>query len=425
MATLRWLGRAAAVAQVTTLTVGGTVEAGDLFIVTVNGKAISVAATTTSTTTTATEVYTALAALTDSVYPEFAEFTVTNPSAGVVTLTGDTAGLPFTVTATTTESNGGAADAQTFIAATTTAATGPNHWDAAANWDTGSAPTTGDTVYIENSDTDILYGLDQNAVTLAALYVRQSFTGTIGLPEVHTGGAADYPEYRDTYLKISATILTVGDGPGQGSGRIKINTGSVATTLTVNGLGTPAEQDIPAMLWKGTDSTNIVRVYKGTFAAAWLGTDAANIATLNVGYQTSQASDVAVYCGNVTFATAISQEGGTLVLNTGVTTLTTKGGNLLIQGAGAYTTINNWGSRIAYRGTGAVTTLNLGVGSSMDYAQDMRARTVTNTNVYGSVTIFDPFTTVTFTNPPKLYGQGIEDVTIVRGKNITIATAAI
>lgn len=425
MATLRWLGRAAAVAQVTTLTVGGTVEAGDKFIVTCNGKSVTVSATTTSTATTATEIYTAINALTDSLYPEFAEFTATNATASVVTLTGDTPGVPFTVTVNTTESNGGAADTQTFVAATTTAATGPNHWDNVNNWDTGAAPTTGDTVYIENSDIDILYGLDQNAVTLAALYVRQSFTGEIGLPEVHSGGAADYPEYRDTYLKISATILTVGDGPGQGSGRIKINTGSVATTLTVNGLGTPAEQDIPAMLWKGTDATNIVRVYKGTFAAAWLGTDAANIATLNVGYQTAQASDVAVYCGAVTFATAISQEGGTLSLNTGVTTLTTKGGNMLVQGSGAITTLNNWGSRVVYRGTGTVTTLNLGIGSSMDYAQDMRGRTVTNTNVYGPVTIFDPFTTVTFTNPPKLYGQGIEDVTIIRGKNITIATAVI
>ena len=38
MATVRWLGNAAAVAQVDTATVGGTIEADDLFKLTINGK---------------------------------------------------------------------------------------------------------------------------------------------------------------------------------------------------------------------------------------------------------------------------------------------------------------------------------------------------------------------------------------------------
>ena len=117
MATRIWRGDAVDVTQVDTLTVGGTVEAGDKFITTINGKDVTVSATTTSTSTTATEIKTALAA---STIPEFAEITWTVNSA-VVTGTAKVAGKPFTVTATTTESNGDAADAQTYTRAASTA----------------------------------------------------------------------------------------------------------------------------------------------------------------------------------------------------------------------------------------------------------------------------------------------------------------
>lgn len=425
MATLRWLGRAAARAEVRTLTVGGTVEAGDLFVTTINGKPVSVAAPSTSTSATATAIQAAIDALSDTVYPEFGEFTATVVGSGVV-LTHNTPGVPFDVTATTTESNGDPADAQTYVAAVTTAATGPNHWDDANNWDGGTVPVNGDTVYIENTATSVLYGLDQNAVTLAALYVKANFTGTIGLPSLNEGGAAAYPEYREQYLKIGATVQVVGDGEGQYSGRIKINNGSVATTLTVYGTGSSPNQDIPPMLWKGTSSSNVVNVFRGNVGIAWFGGEAANIATLNVSYVTNPSSDAKVVCGNVTFATAVNQNGGFLELATGVTTLTTQNGTLKVSGAGAYTTLNCWGSNVTYAGTGTVTTMNLSNGAVVDYAPNRAAKTVTTCNVYGpGVTINDPNTTVTFTNPTNLFGVGQEDVTIRRGRNIKVSSVVI
>lgn len=422
MATLKWLGRAAKVAQVTTLTVGGTIEAGDKFIVTINGKSVSVAATNTSASTTAGLIEAALDALDSTLYPEFAEFTA-SVNGAVVTLTANTEGVPFTVTATTTESNGDPADDQTFVAATTTAATGPNHWDDANNWDTGAVPTTGDTVYIEGPRADILYGLAQSAVTLAALHIRQSYTGTIGLPETNTSGSADYPEYRATYLAISATVLTIGEGPGQGSGRIKIDTGSNATTLTVVDTGSPAEADVPALLWKGAHNSNVVNVYRGSGAAAWLGKETATIATLNCGYTTARESDVSFFCGNVTLTTVV-QEGGDLTINTAATTITRRGGTLTVRGSGAVTTVNNWGGTLNWRSSGTVSALYCGV-ATVDYRGDMRAKTVSACDAYAGATILDPQGIVTWSAGIDLNGCGLTDVTLDVGKNVRITPGAV
>jgi len=98
----------------------------------------------------------------------------------------------------------------------TTANSGPNNWDVAANWNNNTAPVTSDTVYISDTDVSILYGLDQSAVTLAALHIEQTFTGFIGLPRTNTDGTSSYFEYRDSYLQIGATLLNIGDKEGDG-----------------------------------------------------------------------------------------------------------------------------------------------------------------------------------------------------------------
>jgi len=241
MATTRWVGKAAATYHVVTVTVGGTIEAGDLFTLTMNGKSLSVSATNTSAATTAGLIVAAWNLLSSSLYPEFSRITAAADTADVV-LTADDAGIPFTVTAATTEANGGTADDQTFSATTTTTATGPYHWDNAANWSGGAVPVNSDVVYVEGTSTPIRYGLAQSAVTLATLYIEADFTGSIGLPEINTSSSAAYPEYRDRYLAIGATILRVGGGEGQGSPLLRIDTGSVQTALAVHRTGSSSER---------------------------------------------------------------------------------------------------------------------------------------------------------------------------------------
>src|SRR6185295_12509087 len=111
MASTTWRGDAPAVAQVDTLTVGGTIEATDIFKMTINGKTLSVTAGSTVAATVATTIATAWNA---STIPEFAEITAAATSGGALTLTADTPGKPFVCTVSTTEANGDPADAQTF-----------------------------------------------------------------------------------------------------------------------------------------------------------------------------------------------------------------------------------------------------------------------------------------------------------------------
>src|SRR5688500_14084369 len=99
--------------------------------------------------------------------------------------------------------------------------TGSASWGTAGNWTPSGVPVTGDVVYITQGDADIDQGLAQSAVTLAALYVYDTFTGTVGTSALIDGD-----------LDIGCTLgfigVPSGTTVGAGSGRIKINTGTVA-----------------------------------------------------------------------------------------------------------------------------------------------------------------------------------------------------
>ena len=96
-----WRGDAPAVAQQTRIT-PSSVEIGDVFTLTINGKSISVTATAATVSNVCGLLATAIAA---STIAEFREFTVTNATSSLL-LTSSTAGVPFVITGST--SNGSA-----------------------------------------------------------------------------------------------------------------------------------------------------------------------------------------------------------------------------------------------------------------------------------------------------------------------------
>lgn len=422
MSDVRWTGGAAAVAQVTTFAFGGTWEATDLIRVVIGSKKYDFTAGSTTTATVVSSLVTTWNALSSSDYPEFAEITA-SANTTTLTLTADTAGVPFTATLTPLETGGGAADAQTIEGAGTattgtaaTAATGPNHWDDARNWSGGAVPVNSDNVYIENSAVHIRYGLAQSGVTLTSLNIAASFTGDIGLADVNSFGSTAYLEYRSQYLAIGATTINIGDGAGQGSGRLKINTGSVQTTMNVRGTATGAEQDLEALIWKGTHASNAVNISRGSVGVAVYGGEVATIATLRVGYQTSQLTDSQVRIGaGITLAT-LNQSGGQVRLGAGLTTVAKTGGELTIE-AGSVTTLTDDDGTTTYKGTGTITTLNAGHKAFIDFGQDMRGRTVTDASFYSGCRMEDPFSTVTWTNPPRVVRATLEDVSLNFGVN--------
>lgn len=425
MATVRWRGDAVAIQEVQTITVGGTWDDEDTLTITINGKDLTLTfsggAPSTSEVAAAIkaawngEAVTAEAETrtspTGDQIPEYAEITASVSSA-VVTLTHNTAGVPFTVAAVDGSTSG------TLTVASVTAATGPSWWTNADNWTGGAVPADGDTVILEDSDVDILYGLDNPNVEPTLMEIRASYTGRVGLPEWNENG---YYEYRVTYLRLGPATLTVGNGPGQGSSRLKINCGDDQVLLNVFNTAAPETDGVESLLWKGTHASNAVNITRGSVGIAVLAGEVATVATLRVGYVTSVEGDATVRCGSGLTHTTVEQSGGTLTLAANCTTITKTDGTLYCEGSMTVTTLNNRKGTLFYKSSGTMTTLNVGSDAIADFRQDMRARTVTNTNLYKGSALFDPHKTVARPWTITPVECELNELTLDLGTNLSVA----
>ena len=99
MAAKRWLGVAPRVAQVSTITIGGTITIGDVFTIVCGYANVTVVAATSVAASVAAQIQAALAATTAP--PEFYDAVWTVVS-NVVTGTSRVAGVPFVVTSSAT-----------------------------------------------------------------------------------------------------------------------------------------------------------------------------------------------------------------------------------------------------------------------------------------------------------------------------------
>lgn len=320
-----------------------------------------------------------------------------------------------------------AASTATMVLTTITSATGKNFWDNADNWDTAAVPVTGDTVYIQNSDVSILYGLAQSGVTLAALYIDQSFTGTIGLPDYSD---SDYYEYRAKELAISATTLTIGNGDGEGSSLIRINTGTPITTIVVNNTGASDDDTLPAVQWRGTHANNAATVIKGQFGVAVYGGQLATLSSLELGVNNldEPTADLTVYVGDTVTLTTLTQQGGTLHCRSTVAgNFRTTSGVAYFYGAAAITgTSTIAGGSVYWLSTGQFTgavdiSTNTGL---LDFTLDPRGRTIAGQlTMHAGATFRDPHSTVTWTLPPKFHKCGLRDTYFDPGRGLTLTVA--
>jgi hypothetical protein len=367
MTTKIWSGNAASVMQVTTLTPASP-SANDTFKVTVNNKLVSYQTATGTVADVCNGLATALA---NSTYAEFKEF-VPQSTGSTITLTGVTAGVPFTATTSVTTSG-----SATFTASVTVSCTGPNFWDNAANWSTNSVPASGDDVVFNSGNVACLYNLTQTAVTLQSLTLYQGYTGTIGLPLYNNKG---YYEYRATELAVSATTINVGQLTGQGSGRIKLNVGSNACTLNIYSTGQPLEQGYPSLSWRGTSGGNVVNANKGQIGIAFFPGQTASVNNLNVGYVSNVAGDVQLTVGAGATLTTVTQNGGNVTLYGGMTTLLAAAGTCTVYGTGAVSnlTVNQSGS-VTWNSTGTIGGNPIVADKgALDFSKDQQAKTVTN-----------------------------------------------
>lgn len=375
----------AAVKQVTTITIGGTIAIGNTLTFTVGFASLPIVMTGATTALAATQITDALNA--SGIPPEFTEFTY-SVAGSVITATAKVAGVPIVITGAVTTGSG------TITISTPTAATGPNFVDVAANWSGATLPVVTDTIAIE-SGPPMLYGLGTITGLMASVVIEAGMSEAIGLPETN---AAGYPEYRAQYWAINTSALTIGGGTGRLSPRIKLNLGSVATAIVIEKTGQQFGGEWPVQIIGGSNAT--AYILGGQVSFAGRATEVCSLTSLNV------AEGATVICGAGVTHTTIDSTGSLLLANT-VTTLRVHGGTTYLQAAATTLVID--GGTLVYQALNTLPSVTVGPGT-LDLS-DVRPRTITSLTLKRNATVRDPRKTATITT------------TIIAADSTTITTS--
>lgn len=430
MAAKTWIGNAIAVSQITNWLFEATWEATDIINITINGKTVSMVAGSTTITTIVTALATFLAAQTDLDFYAV----VWTAESDVLVGTARVAGVPFVCTVATTETGGGAADAQTINGATsstgtaTQVATGPNWLSDIDNLSTGAILANGDDAIFDMSAVNCSYALDQTAVTLATLNAPAAYTGRVGLKRYGpTSGVATLTsryEYLERYLKIKSPIVNIGYGEGAGTAQFYLDLLTTATAIVINKTAVPSDGTESAVKLLAVHANNTLIVNRGRVGVADEPGQVSTFSSIKLG-QASTVSDARLVLGESVTVTTIEVNGGTLISRSGCTTLNVRGGIAYLEDDAVFTTINQDAGRIYYKSNGTITNLYLGPDAIFDCSQDLKGRTITNLFMSAGATFSDPYGTCTITNGIDLVRCSLSDVTINRPDNRTWTESAI
>ena len=383
-----WLGRQQATVQVGSFTVTAD-DATTTYKITCGGVVVSVLGTGSGPTATATALTAALAACTAGM---FQEITWTSLGA-VITATANTAGTPFVATSSV---SGGAGTLGAYTAVT--ANTSPSDINDAVNWSAGAVPGAGDHVWIDGTvQVPLLWNLGAlSAVAVSDIHVAAAFTKQIGLTSINANGTP-YTEYRAISFAIQFSTLAIGYGPGSGSGLMKFDPGSAtASTVTVYTTAGPTETGSQGALWLlGTNAGNALVIYSGSVAVCPVGGTVATYATINIG--PAAGSTPSIYLGAGLTCTTITNNGGTMTLQSAVTTLNLAGGTTNVLGAGALGTINCSAGVLYVQSTGTITNFNV-TGASVDMGDSGPPITVTHLTLGPNTAFSDGTFRGTYTN---------------------------
>ena len=154
---------------------------------------------------------------------------------------------------------------QGLTVTTTTASSGPNHWDTAENWLPAGVPADFDRVRFEFGSVDCLYGLNQSGVTLTEIEISSGYTGSIGLTRLNRNG---YVEYRTRDLTIHCPSILIGNGNGAGSGKIQLNTLTTTVWMEIRNTGGSRESGVPALTWYGDNPASEIILIQGDMGVA-------------------------------------------------------------------------------------------------------------------------------------------------------------
>ncbi len=411
MATRKFTSNAPYVKMIRTYT-PANVGVGNTFTLTCNSKTVTFTATATTVANVTAGIVALLNSTTAPPPAEFQEVTWTDETTHVQGVS-KTSGKPFTITSS---ASGGTA---TFTAVTTTANSGPNDISLTANWSAATLPITGDTVVLENSSVDILYGLDFSGATGVTLLVKPTYSGSIGLPERTATG---YTEYRGTYWQMGCTSVVFEGTSPRAKFDIGTNPGAPVSFKVFN-TGSSSEAGVPAMLIKGGHATNHIDLqsYKGSIGVAFFASETCHIGTPTITYLTNQSSD-----SRVTFGSGVTFNDGEVHALAGQVEVNSNSAEMVCGPAATLTvklssamstSLTNQGGTVIYQSSGTCA-IYYGFGGSV---LDVRTPfTLTNAGLYSGSTLRDPLGLVTYTNPLMLLGCSINDVTLETQPNVTV-----
>lgn len=324
----------------------------------------------TTTTLVATGFITAWNA---SLNPLIAQFTASQ-SSGQVILTADTAGIPATFSTSGTGTWSGTGN--------TTSCVGNSDYATTANWALDAVPaSTNDVLFLAGS-VSAKYSLNQSAVDIADFRVFKGCSSQFGRFDKGLGH----------YLRIDPDLFRY-----EGNGTLAMfDIGSANISPYIAAYGSPSATGYHTVYIKGSNIATLT-INKGNVGIAPLDADTATVATLNVGYDSTLATDSTVTVGSGVTLTTLNQTGGTVYLNCAATTVTNSASTTLYtSGSGAITTLNAYGT-CYLNSTGTITTLNCY--GTVDLTQSKAARTITTINLYpGSTLRYN--SAITFTNKP-------------------------
>ena len=380
MADRTFIGAAPAIAQVDSLAVAGTIEVGDLFRMSIGTKTFEVVAESTVAADVAQQIAEEWQALDAGSWPEYAEISAQANSADVV-LEALTPGKPFTLTATTVESGGGASDGQTFVRSAVTDNNSPNSVGITDNWSGDALPVNGDRVIFPAGCPAVLWDLDAlAAVVLGAGGVIVQTGAQLGLHETDDAG---YPQYRTKFFGIQSPAWHIeGD-----SGLVMIDVGTAtATALLVKRTGSRLISTRAALCIMGGNAGHSANILRGDVAFAQRLGETASFPTLRTGYVNNVDGDAQVYCGPDCALAAIIQNGGRVETWAAVGTSFVMRAGTHVHMAGGIAAPNVQGGTLIYNAIAAMGGAPKASGPGfIDFSQDPRDKLVTNPiEVYGN-----------------------------------------
>lgn len=413
MATVRWIGNAQAVKQVTTIAVSGTWATSDTATLTINDKNVTVTVGTDVSTSNIADILARAVNGDDDTpnllndesrnvngqeVPEFTEVVASN-SGATLTLTSAVAGVPFTVTASESTAGSGALGTPTEA----TAATGPNFFDNGDNWEGGSAPSLGDTILFDHPSASVYYALGNTTAELNLIRTK-GYTGSIGLPRVNANG---YSEYRTRFLSLPPTATT-----GAPTHEIGMTGTATATGYTYLDFGTNDPTTITVLIGDTQAATSdgaavqivggidlILEVLKGSVSVGEHSAEnATTIKRVRQSYLSTQATDVSLFIGRYASfdgsAQSVRVDGGTLTCEADCAGANNEvriyAGTFLAQPSSTFNDVYIYGGTFQMRGTQFATVSVFG-GGTLDLSRVTGSLGITNpVELYHGFTVLDP-----------------------------------